>query len=289
MRGAVRLSWPIVGGAVAYAATVTLFVAANRLTTSANTIFLQSSAPIFLVILAPLVLRERFRPRDIAFLFLIGLGMWLAFSGTPPPSRTAPNPSAGNSLALVSSLTWALTLLSLRYLERTPVDNAPGRLEPLSTVRLKSDPTCLNAEARITNPEFRLPAVALSAKVGIPSREQRSGGLSLVILGNLVACLFAVPALVPWPVATMGSWITVSYLGVAQIAIAYVCLTASVRHLPALDVSLLLLLEPVLNPVWTWLVHGEQPGYAVVTGGALILASTAVRAVLESRDGRTRP
>jgi drug/metabolite transporter (DMT)-like permease len=237
-RGALRISWPIAGGAIAYAATVTLFVAANTLTTSANTIFLQSSAPLFLVVLSPLLLRERFHARDIAFLLLIAFGMWLACTGSPPASRTAPNPPAGNSLALVSSLTWALTLLALRYLERTPAD--------------------------------------------------RGGGLSVVILGNVIAALFAAPALVPWPVATIGGWMTVTYLGVAQIAIAYVCLTASVRHLPALDVSLLLLLEPVLNPIWTWLIHGERPGYAVVTGGALILASTAVRVVLESRGQRTR-
>jgi drug/metabolite transporter (DMT)-like permease len=222
-----------VGGAIAYATTVTLFVAANKLTTSAHAIFLQSSAPLFLVILGPVLLRERLHARDVAFLMAMACGMWLAFSGSPPVSRTAPHPPAGNLLALVSSLTWALTLIALRYLERTPA--------------------------------------------------QRGDGLSVVIVGNLLASLVALPFLTPWPAATMASWIAVAYLGMAQIALAYVCLTAAMRHLPALDVSLLLLLEPVLNPVWTWLFHGEQPGYAVILGGAVILASTAVRVVLEAR------
>jgi drug/metabolite transporter (DMT)-like permease len=59
--------------------------------------------------------------------------------------------------------------------------------------------------------------------------------------------------------------------------VAYVCLTAAMRRLPAFDVSLLLLLEPVLNPVWTWLVRGEVPGRWTVTGGAVILGATAFR------------
>ena len=50
---------------------------------------------------------------------------------------------------------------------------------------------------------------------------------------------------------------TVVYLGVFQIGLAYVCLGGAIRRLPALEVSLLLLLEPVLNPVWTWLIRGE--------------------------------
>lgn len=55
----------------------------------------------------------------------------------------------------------------------------------------------------------------------------------------------------PLPAAPAGEWITLVYLGVFQIGLAYVCLSAAICHLPALEISLLLLLEPVLNPVWT--------------------------------------
>jgi len=116
--GRLRVSPRTLAGAVAYAATVTLFVAANTLTTAANAIFLQSSAPLFLVILAPLLLRERLLRRDIPFLIAVALGMWLAFTGSPRASLTAPDPPAGNLLALISSFTWALTLVSLRLMER---------------------------------------------------------------------------------------------------------------------------------------------------------------------------
>jgi drug/metabolite transporter, DME family len=56
-----------------------------------------------------------------------------------------------------------------------------------------------------------------------------------------------------------------------------------VRALPALEASLLLLVEPVLNPVWTFLSHGEVPGEFAFIGAAVILAATVVKTVLESK------
>src|SRR5215813_2826287 len=49
--------------AVAYATCLTLFVLANRLTTAANTIYLQSTAPLYLLILSPWLLKEPVRPK----------------------------------------------------------------------------------------------------------------------------------------------------------------------------------------------------------------------------------
>lgn len=234
-RGRVTCSRATVAGGIAYAATVTSFVMANRSTTAANAIFLQSSAPLYLVLLAPWLLGERFRTRDVPFLVVLGAGMWLALSGTPHASRTAPDPALGNLVALGSGLTWALTLASLRRAERGTADT-------------------------------------------------RGTGLSIVILGNGIAAAAALPFVWPLPSATPWQWLTVLYLGVFQIGMAYGCLTVAVRRLPALEASLLLLLEPALNPVWTWLVHGEAPGRRVIAGGAAIIATTAIRAVLLERQ-----
>ena len=74
-----------------------------------------------------------------------------------------------------------------------------------------------------------------------------------------------------------------AYLGVFQIAIAYVFLTSAVAHLPALEVSLLLLIEPVLNSIWTWLVHGEDPGTWTLIGGAIIITATAAKGIYDAR------
>jgi drug/metabolite transporter (DMT)-like permease len=98
-------------------------------------------------------------------------------------------------------------------------------------------------------------------------------------VGNVLAFLVGLPSLFPVPSASAGEWATLAYLGVIQIALAYVFLTRAVAQLPAFDISLLLLLEPVLNPIWTWLIRGEDPGAWTLAGGAVILAATAARTI----------
>jgi drug/metabolite transporter (DMT)-like permease len=107
--------------------------------------------------------------------------------------------------------------------------------------------------------------------------------MSAVLLGNVLASIAAMPFALPFPAASTGEWITVVYLGVCQIGLAYVFLTAGIRHLQALEASLLLLVEPALNPVWTWIVRGESPGAWTIVGGAIILTATALRSLHESR------
>ena len=61
--------------------------------------------------------------------------------------------------------------------------------------------------------------------------------------------------------------------------LAYYFVAKGVARLPALEVSVLLLVEPALNPVWTWLGHGEVPGTAVIAGGTLVRGATVARAL----------
>ena len=107
--------------------------------------------------------------------------------------------------------------------------------------------------------------------------------MSVVVVGNLIASAASLPFAWPLPAAPAAEWATVVYLGVVQIGLAYVCLTKAMRHLPALEASLLLLLEPVLNPLWTWFVRDEYPGAWVIGGGTIIIAATAVKAIYDAR------
>jgi drug/metabolite transporter, DME family len=115
--------------------------------------------------------------------------------------------------------------------------------------------------------------------------------VAAVITGNLLAAAASLPFALPLPMASLSAWLTVVYLGVFQIGLAYVFLTSAMRHLPALEVSLLLLFEPVLNPVWTWLVRGERPGTWTIFGGAAIVAATAIKALSDAarRPTEVRP
>ena len=81
-------TWRVFLIGLAYAATLTLFALANRLTTSANTIFLQSTAPLYLAFaLAPWLLREPTRRQDVVVMVAIVVGLGLTFHGGAPARR----------------------------------------------------------------------------------------------------------------------------------------------------------------------------------------------------------
>jgi len=103
---------------VAYAAAGLLFVFANKLTTAANTVFLQATNPLFVVALAPWLLRERVRAADVAFMGVLGAGLALLFVGGQRHFATAPEPVLGNLLAAGSALAWAFTVTGYRWLAR---------------------------------------------------------------------------------------------------------------------------------------------------------------------------
>jgi drug/metabolite transporter (DMT)-like permease len=75
-----------------------------------------------------------------------------------------------------------------------------------------------------------------------------------------------------------------AYLGTFQIGLAYVLLTRGVRSLPALDVALLMVLEPVLSSFWAFVVHHEVPGAWALAGCAVILAATVARIVWQAAE-----
>jgi drug/metabolite transporter (DMT)-like permease len=112
------LSWRVLATAPAYAATVILFVTANKMTTAANAIFLQSTAPLYVLALGPLLLRERIRRSDLLFAAAVGTGLGLFFVARQGALATAPDPARGDLLALLSGLAWALTIVGLRWLGR---------------------------------------------------------------------------------------------------------------------------------------------------------------------------
>jgi drug/metabolite transporter (DMT)-like permease len=109
---------------MALASTLLLFVHANRLTTAANTIFLQSTAPLWILVLAPRLLGERPRRADVVYTGFLSLGAVMFFLGIQQPFATAPDPRTGNLLALTSGLTWALALMGLRWVQWGDTDAA---------------------------------------------------------------------------------------------------------------------------------------------------------------------
>jgi drug/metabolite transporter (DMT)-like permease len=103
------------------------------------------------------------------------------------------------------------------------------------------------------------------------------------VAGNLLACGLTLGLALPVEHLPARDLAILAFLGVIQIGLAYVCLVTGIRGVPALEASLLLLLEPVLNPIWAWLVHGEMPGQWALTGGAIIMVATTARTAWDAR------
>ncbi|HEY0048311.1 MAG TPA: DMT family transporter, partial [Pyrinomonadaceae bacterium] len=99
-----------------YAGTLSCFVYANKTTTAANAIFLQYTAPIYILILSPFILKEKFRfPDLITVVFCLG-GMSLFFLETPgAENNLASNIFTGNIAALLSGIFFGLYFVFLRH------------------------------------------------------------------------------------------------------------------------------------------------------------------------------
>jgi drug/metabolite transporter, DME family len=224
------------GVGLTYAGTLIAFVLANKLTTAANTIYLQSTAPLYILFLAPWLLHERVRRRDLLFAAGLAVGLGLFFVGTEPPRSTAPDPARGNGLAILSGVFWALTLVGLRWLGR--------------------------------------------------GRDSRSNdSIGAVVAGNGIAFLVSLPWAFPFGPTRALDWMLITYLGVFQIGLAYASLTAAIGQVPAFEAALLLLVEPVFNPIWAWLIQGERPGTWALLGGAAILGATVLKSWADYRFG----
>jgi DME family drug/metabolite transporter len=226
--------WHYVPVAAAYGATLVLFVSATKLTTAANAIFLQDAAPLFVLLLGPLLLHERIRTSDLVLIVAVACAMLLLFTAEEGVHATAPDPARGNLLAAVAAITWALTLVGLRWIGR---DASPSG----------------------------------------------SGGMATVALGNLLASATALPFAFPVKRFEITDVAVILWLGIFQIGLAYMCLTRGIRSVPAFEATTLLLLEPALNPIWSWLIHGERPAPQSIVAGAIILLATLANAWWQNR------
>jgi drug/metabolite transporter, DME family len=104
------------------------------------------------------------------------------------------------------------------------------------------------------------------------------------VAGNVTAAIVSWVMAHPLVGGRPADWAVVVYLGVCQLGIPYLFLARAVPRVRALEVGLFMLIEPVLNPIWAWLVHGETPGPATLAGGALILGATAGRMLVDVRS-----
>ena len=205
-------------GALCYAATLTTFVTANKLTTSANAILLQYSAPIFVVILNRLILKESLRRFDFISMGGVTIGLVFLMSGSIGYGSLI-----GNIVALSSGFFYAAMMVSLKL-------------------------------------------------------HKTGSQVETFVLGNFMAALIGFPFLIMYPIA-LSKVPPVIFLGAFLIALPYALFARASIRASALDLALIPIVEPLLNPVWVYLVAGERPSALTYVGGAILLGVITCRSV----------
>jgi drug/metabolite transporter (DMT)-like permease len=210
------------GGSIA---TQFLFVTSTKLTTAANSIFLQYTAPIYVVLLAYWLLREKPSRTDWIAMAIIFLGLILFFG-----DQLSPNGLYGNILAVLSGVTSAIMMVSFR-----------------------------------------------AQKDGSPEDS--------ILIASVLIAIFGFPSILK-ETQTVANWLSIAYLGIFQIGLAFIFFTMGIKHIPALEANLIGTLEPILNPVWVFLFLGEQMGKSALLGGLVVLVGVMISAAGSVRTDR---
>jgi drug/metabolite transporter (DMT)-like permease len=110
------------------------------------------------------------------------------------------------------------------------------------------------------------------------------GALVAGVIGTLLTGPAAMPDGRIWPIVLTGAVV---------LPVSFFCLSLASRHTPASNVSLLMLLETVLAPMWVWLALGESMTPTMLAGGAVVVATVGAYVVHTGRSAaaarRLRP
>ncbi len=114
-------------------------------------------------------------------------------------------------------------------------------------------------------------------------RGQKFGApANTILLGNLIGAAIGLPFFLRADL-TPTSLTIIVYLGVLQLGLAGLLYSAAIKHTPVLESTIILMLEPILNPIWVFIALGEAPGPAALLGAALVLGATLWRAAYGAR------
>ena len=96
-----------------------------------------------------------------------------------------------------------------------------------------------------------------------------------VCLGTAMAALAASQLASTYAVSNADlGWLFL--FGAANLGLGLAIFVTGVRLVPAALAALVSTLEPVLGPIWVWLVHAEEPGGRTITGGAIVFVALLI-------------
>lgn len=115
-------------------------------------------------------------------------------------------------------------------------------------------------------------------------RSQEVNRAASVIYGNLLLIIVMLPfGVSAIPNLTAKNLFAVTFLGIVQIGLAYTFFTLGIaRGARATEAGIVGYIEPVLNPVWVFLVIGEKPSNWAILGGSVIIAAVLAHTLKRS-------
>jgi drug/metabolite transporter (DMT)-like permease len=155
-------------------------------------------------------------------------------------------------------------------------------------------------------PEAALPDLALGNAFALVSglclglyfvllkhpKAQTPNAAATVVVGNLWVVVLTLPFVLaePAPAPTATDVAVILALGGLQIGLAYWLFALGMRRgVRSTEAALIGFVEPVLNPVWVYLVHGEAPSAMALLGGAVILGALGLQTLLAALAARLAP
>ena len=109
------------------------------------------------------------------------------------------------------------------------------------------------------------------------------------MLNSLISVVVGIPAAIQHPPQfDVASLIAVFFLGVVASGIATVRMAKSAPHLASVEVSMLLMLDPILNPVWVALAVGEIPGSLALIGMVIVIGCVIINILVENHEETKR-
>lgn len=114
-------------------------------------------------------------------------------------------------------------------------------------------------------------------------RMQKDGSpIGSVVLGNILTAIIGVPFVFS-SIPDGKGWLFLAVLGIVQLGLPYILYSKAIKHVTAFEATLIPIIEPILNPVWVFLVLGEAPGKWAIIGGVIVIVVVTGRCLISIR------
>lgn len=213
----VHISKSVIIAALSLSLTTLFYMVSNKLTTAANAILLQYTSPMYIILFAWILYKQKPKKSDILALMGVFVGMFIFFS-----RELSSGHLLGDLLGLASGLSFAGVFFANKLPNANPVD--------------------------------------------------------AVYLGNLLTFFLLPLVLLDQQIYTfsLNGLIMLMVMGVFQLGIAYILFSKGIQMISATSANIIATVEPVLNPIWVFIILHETPNPIALLGGGIVLITVLI-------------